>query len=161
MSTLSLPCGKVGTVTFDTSKIGVPDIDALPPMVKYLVVGRLTTILLDCHAGITVKELGEAKAKAEALAAVEKKRESLYNGEIREFGGGGGRTSDPVEARVWDIVEPSEKANMKAKYGSVKNWPKGELNRNIEATIANNREGLTKLAKKQIAEAAKALASIE
>ena len=160
MSVLSLPCGKVGTVNFDTSKIGVPDIDQLPPIVKYLVVGRLTTVLLDCHAGISIKELGPEKAKALSTEAVNKKIESLYAGEIREFGGGGGRTTDPIESQMWDIVESSVKNGMKQQYGATKNWPKGEVNRRVEATIAKNRDGLLKLAKKQLAENEKMAAAL-
>ena len=153
MTILSLPCGKVGTVAFDVSKIE-PKWDDLSPITKHLIAGRLTTVLLDCHAGLTVKEMGEAEAKAASEAAVEKKIASLYAGEIREFGGGG-RTTDPIEVRMWDIVEQSARAGMKQQYGAVKNWPKGELNRRVEATIEKNREGLAKLAKKQLAEAAK------
>src|SRR6516225_7298028 len=118
MSVLSLPCGKVGTVEFNTAKIGVPDIDQLPPIVKYLVMGRLTTVLLDCHAGISIKELGAEKAKALSTEAVNKKIASLYAGEIREFGGGGGRTTDPVESRMWEIVEVSCKVGMRDQYGA-------------------------------------------
>jgi hypothetical protein len=117
--------------------------------------GRLTTVLLDCHAGISIKELGAEKAKALSTEAVNKKIASLYAGEIREFGGGGGRTTDPVESRMWEIVEVSCKVGMRDQYGATKNWPKGELNRRVEATIEKNRDGLTKLAKKQLMEASK------
>jgi hypothetical protein len=160
MTILTLACGKVGTIAVDTAKLGAPDFEAYSPIIQHLVRGRLTTVLLDCHAGITVKELGEEKAKALSTAAVNKKIESLYNGEIREFGGGG-RTADPVESEIWDLVEPSERGKMKAQYGVQKNWPKGKLDANVQATIDRNRDGLTKLAKKRIAEREKAMASFE
>ena len=103
--------------------------------------------------------MGAVDFCAIATEAVNKKIESLYAGEIREFGGGGGRTTDPVESQMWDIVEASCKNGMKQQYGVVKNWPKGELTRRIEATIGKNRDGLMKLAKKQLAENEKTMAA--
>ena len=154
---VTLFVGKDIVREFDVTKIGIEDFDALSPVHQYLLDKVLTTSIMDVHADVTVKDLGFEEAAKQSAVLVDKKIASLYNGDFRV--GGGGRTSDPITSRVWDIVEPSEKAKMKAKYGVQKNWPKGELDKNIEKTIAANPQ-LRDVAKKQIDDAAAALAGI-
>jgi hypothetical protein len=133
---ITLHVGKELVREFDVTKIGIKDFDALTPVHQYLLDKVLTTTIMDVHADVTVKELGFDAAAKQSAELVDKKIESLYNGEFRV--GGGGRVSDPVTNRLWDMFMDSEKAKMKAKYGVQKNWPKGELDRNIEKTIAAN-----------------------
>lgn len=159
MTTLNLSVGKGIIAPFDTAKIGIDEIGDLHPVHRYLIDKVLVSTLMDSHAGISVSDLGFEEAQKQSRAIVEKKVESLYNGEVRV--GGGGRTTDPVESRMWDIVEPSEKAKLKQKYGAVSKAPKGELDKNVQATIDKNRDSLYALAKKQIDEAAALSLTVE